>query len=234
MRSLFNYLICIMASLLLDSCAYFILFPYQHVRNFDTKDQLGRFSENSHTELGKRINLHGYYTIKLGKDRKYSHSSESFFLFDDGTWADFHPKCFPDSFLNTNKYKEWEQVTNFFSKNNLYGCGGYYEYSGDTIYVDNYHMDGLCFGLARDKYVIEDSCHIRLVRTDKLFRHPENNRSRDWEKEINAVYEFVPMDSLPSSSNLYFKQKRWLWTSKKDWKAFKKQMKAKRKNTLNK
>lgn len=188
---------------------------------FDYDSQLGRYSQDVHTNISEYIDINGYYT-STSSYHKNRLGHYGIFFFDDGTLGDFYTPRTLHPYIN--KYEKWKKSILILDKDSTFGYGGYYTICGDTLVADIYTSGQISCGLGRSYYKIIDRNHLHLYMFQLIY-----GKGECYYYPRDIIYEFVPMDSLPDPSNVRIKRKKWMWENKNDWKDYKKKMKERRK-----
>ena len=194
------------------------------------------FDDSINTHLSQRIRLDGYY-MKPGDTLfaesiisrcgeynigiKYGVFNRNLLFFEDGTTSSF---IFKDNTFIEQTNIDMQQ--SIFYEDALWGYGGRYIINQDTIKVFTVWTSckPLGYELWEDTYQIIDSCTLKHIE----FRSRMRGRL-DEEYKRNEIYKFYEAYNFPKSDDIYIKSKKYFWKNKEDWKAYKQQMKQKRK-----
>lgn len=195
------------------------------------RKELKKLNYEGKIDYNKRVNIQGYFH---SIDSNSLGCSYSLLLFDDGTFLEHLPVNKGlneiDSFLcslktNTN----WRML----NKYNYYRSWGFYKIESDTIkglVIQAFGSMNLYLYEVEYK-IINDTTLQRL----KNYRHKNTVSKNDYEiskrifdkeqcktlflRKTNCIPDFEP----------WLKQKRWFWADKKEYKAYKKELRNKKK-----
>ena len=182
--------------------------------------QAGRFHPDINTHIDEKVNIDGYYV--RGKNMPGS-PLEPFILYTDGTYGGIY---FKDEDSTYEQKRPHTSLLNeiLISKRGFNAPGGYYKVKNDTIEVNFYLSYMLRIFLIKRLFKILDRNHLLFFQQTWVMPKGDN-----FITDHDVLYQFVPADNLPPSTNFAGKLRRYLWENKKDWKAYKRRMKEVRK-----
>lgn len=161
---------------------------------------------NQNDDVSKYIDINGFY-YAYGIDSLRSQDLGLIF-FNDGTCNEFYfKKEAADSITDLNNLDLMSCIMTYNKKKKTYlsGYNGYYKIQGDTIIVYRYYYYMLSYSMDIERYVILNRQSIKQID----IQHREGEQ---WHKyELNLVNSFHPVYNLPTSDNLWIKQKKWFW-----------------------
>jgi hypothetical protein len=186
---------------------------------------------------GKDINIRNHinndgYFFDQKRGLKY-------IFYDDGTFV-----CACRACLDTlAEGEDGDLAVSSFENNEWDRTGtGIYRLSNDTIFVNNYYVEGFYFPLNTSLLLLRSSLlHIKLYtlmikqkfkiidrQTILLF---ETHWSDGLRYNRSDTLRFVKHDNLPPS-NTTLKKKKWLWNDKSEWKTYMNRRKKWRKDII--
>jgi hypothetical protein len=186
---------------------------------------MSKYSSNNLANKKWVLTTNGFYTIKVNINANKP-SYKNFILFPDGICVfDFYPydSAMTRNYLNKVAYK---------SIKIKYGLWGVYEFKNDTLEM-RLKLPPSRMARYNVKYVFKlnkESGNLELIDVRNSIDNQNTSQTsaiKYWEDAI-----FCSIDSLPTS-NCWLKQKRWFWADKKEYKAYKKELRHK-KNRLRK
>ena len=204
----------IIGCLSFSSCWY--PFPNAYERSM----QAGRFHPDINTHIDEKVNIDGYYV----REKNMPGSPlEPFILYTDGTYGGIY---FRDEDSTYEQKRPHTSLLNeiLISKRGFNAPGGYYKVKNDTIEVNFYLSYMLRIFLIKRLFKILDRNHLLFFQQTWVMPKGDN-----FITDHDVLYQFVPADNLPPSTNFAGKLRRYLWENKKDWKAYKRRMKEVRK-----